>query len=99
MRNRTVGPGLELSTYARPSRTPDPDLGVTVKRSFLLFSKDIFNISFNTFRTSWTTRRPRPSYRDQVDNCKAEVNGLKGRVLDLGTRNVILEAKVGMIPG
>ena len=34
---------------ARPSRTLDPDLGVTVKHSFpLLFSKDIL-YSFNTF--------------------------------------------------
>ena len=31
---------------------------------------------------------------DRVDNCKAEVNSLKGRVLDLETRNVLLEAKV-----
>ena len=31
---------------------------------------------------------------DCVDNRKAEVNSLKGRVLDLETRNVLLEAKV-----
>ena len=31
---------------------------------------------------------------DRVDNRKAEVNSLKGRVLDLETRNVLLEAKV-----
>ena len=49
MRNHTVGPGLELSTCARPSQTPDPDLGVTVKHSFLLFLKDIFNISLILF--------------------------------------------------
>ena len=36
---------------------------------------------------------------DCVDNHKVEVNSLKGRVLDLETRNVLLEAKVGMIPG
>ena len=58
-----VGPGLELSTCAWPSQTLDPDLGVMVKYSFLLFLKDIFNISFNTFRTPWTTWRPRPPYR------------------------------------
>ena len=33
---------------ARPSRTLDPGLGVTVKHSFPLFSKDIL-IFFNTF--------------------------------------------------
>ena len=31
---------------------------------------------------------------NHVDNCKAEVNSLKGRVLDLETQNVLLEAKV-----
>ena len=31
---------------------------------------------------------------DRVDNCKMEVNSLKGRVLNLETRNVLLEAKV-----
>ena len=56
-----VGLGLELSTYARPSRTLDPDLGVMVKHSSLFIPKDIFNISFNTFQTSRTTRRPRLS--------------------------------------
>ena len=38
-------------------------------------------------------------YHNRVDNCKAEVNSLKGRVLDLETRNILLEAKVGMILG
>ena len=32
---------------------------------------------------------------DRVDNHKAKVNSLKGRVLNLETRNVLLEAKVG----
>ena len=41
-RNCTVGPGLELLTCARPSRTPDLDLGVTVKRSSLIISKRHF---------------------------------------------------------
>ena len=36
---------------------------------------------------------------DRVDNCKVEVNSLKGRVLILETRNVLLEAKVGMVLG
>ena len=36
---------------------------------------------------------------DHVDNHKTEVNSLKGRVLNLETRNVLLEAKVGTIPG
>ena len=31
---------------------------------------------------------------DRVDNRKAEVNSLEGRVLDLETRNILLEAKV-----
>ena len=62
VRNRTVEPRLKLLTYAQPSQTPDPDLGVMVKHSFLIIQKDIFNISFNTFQTSWTTRRPRPLY-------------------------------------
>ena len=31
---------------------------------------------------------------DRVDNHKAEVNSLKGRVLNLETQNVLLEAKV-----
>ena len=31
---------------------------------------------------------------DWVDNRKAEVNSLKGRVLDLETQNILLEAKV-----
>ena len=35
---------------------------------------------------------------NRVDNHKVEVNSLKGRVLDLETRNVLLEAKVGTIP-
>ena len=36
---------------------------------------------------------------DRVDNRKTEVNSLKGRVLDLETRNVLLEAKVWDDPG
>ena len=31
---------------------------------------------------------------DCVDSCKVEVNSLKGRVLDLETQNILLEAKV-----
>ena len=30
---------------------------------------------------------------DRVDNHKAEVNSLKGRVLDLGTRNILIGKK------
>ena len=35
---------------------------------------------------------------NHVDNCKAEVNSLKGRVLNLEMRNILLEAKVGTVP-
>ena len=36
---------------------------------------------------------------NRVDNRKAAVNSLKGRVLGLETRNVLWEAKVGTILG
>ena len=50
MRNRTVLRRTRTRYLAaRPSRTLDPGLGVTVKHSFLLLFSKTFLYSFNTF--------------------------------------------------
>ena len=46
----------------RPSRTPDPGLGLTVKVPFLFILKRHFNILLIRLWASRTPRRPRPSY-------------------------------------
>ena len=63
MRNRTVGARTRTRHLAaRPSRTPNPGLGLTVKVPFLFYFKRHFNILLIRLRASQTPQRPRPSY-------------------------------------